>query len=197
MSTPGKVLIVLIVLTTLGWIFMAAQVAELDRNWGQKLQQLQADLTKVQQDVAKTGEEVAKTKATINLVQQEREDELNRLRSQLSNLQKVDSFTRETLDRFTLQLASVEAQTEAAQKRQGDRQQELTDTQKNLTDTMTELSQLVRQNNDLLVELARLRSDFLETLAENRAMVDRMLRNARSRTEGRSQPRTRSASMVR
>ena len=197
MSTPGKVLIVLVALATLGLIFLSAQVAELDRNWGQKIQQLQADLEKVRQDVAQAGQEIAKTKAEINLVQQEREDELTRLRSRLSDLQKVDSFTRETLDRFSLQLASVEAQAEAAQKRQGDRQQELTDTQKALTNGMAELSQLVRQNNDLLVELARLRGDFLELLAENRSMVEQILRRGGQETEGRSRTRTRAASLVR
>lgn len=197
MSTAGKVLVVLNALATLGLIFLSVQVAELDRNWGQKLQQVQADLEKVRQDVTKADQEIVKARADINLVQQEREDDLTRLRSRIADLQKVDSFTRETLDRFTLQMASVEAQLQSAQTRQNDRQTELTDTQKSLTNALNELSQLVQQNNDRLGELTRLRSDFLETLAENRSMVQKMLRGSGSESEGRSRPRTRAASMVR
>ncbi len=153
MSTAGKVLSVLVALSILAAIFLSAQVAELNRNWGQKLIQVEADLQKAEEAIPPVIVEIRQIKDQINLVQLEKDDQLTRLRSELSKLQKADSYTKETLDRYQLQLSSTEQQEQLAKQFLETSKRERLETQQEYARTLAELNQQAEQNAQMLAEL--------------------------------------------
>ncbi len=193
MSIAGKVLTVLIMLGLLVWIFLVAQVAELNRNWGQQISKLQKDAEQAKEQAAKLREDVAKVRSQIALEQVQKDAQLTRMRSQISNLEKQNSFTRETLDRYNLQLNSVQAAVASAQEIQKIREDELVATNKAVQDSLAELNQLVRTNNDMLGELGRLREEFRDTLESNKQLVARWLQNRDTAGRPRVRPATATA----
>ncbi len=54
MSTAGKVLSVVVILALVGWTFLFAQIAQLNANWGQKIDQLTEQVKTLETDVAQT-----------------------------------------------------------------------------------------------------------------------------------------------
>ncbi len=195
MSTAGKVLSVLVALLILGAIFLSAQVAQLNRNWGQKLNQVEADLVKAQEAIPPVIVEIRQLKDQIVLVQLEKDDQLTRLRSTLSKLQKADSYTKETLDRYNLQLAGVDQQMQLAKQFLETTKRERAETQQEYARTLAELNQLADQNAQMLAELERLRSSLVATLQESKSDVRKILGETDSGTESASR-RTRPASLA-
>lgn len=195
MSTAGKVLSVLVALSVLGAIFLSAQVAELNRNWGQKVITVDAELQKAKEAVPPVITEIRQLKDQISLVQLEKDDQLTRFRSELSKLQKADTYTKETLDRFQIQGASVEEQEQLSKQFLETVKRERVETQQNYARTLAELNQLADQNSQMLAELERLRASFVETLQESQSDVRKILGQPAPGTQSASR-RTRPASMA-
>ncbi|HEU5117537.1 MAG TPA: hypothetical protein VFT74_12910 [Isosphaeraceae bacterium] len=195
MSTAGKVLSVLVALSILGAIFLSAQVAQLNRNWGQKLDQVKADLVKAQDAIPPVIVEIRQLKDQIVLIQLEKDDQLTRLRSTLSRLQKADSDTKETLDRYNIQLATADQQMQQAKLFLETAKRERAETQQEYARTLAELNQLADQNAQMLAELERLRSSLVATLQESQSDVRKILGEAEPGTESASR-RTRPASLA-
>jgi chromosome segregation ATPase len=193
MSLAGKILIVLILLLVPLWVYEAAQIAMINRNWSQKITGIEAQIKLARAEMADVRRDIYTTNAAVALEQRTREDLLTNYRAQQANLQKIDSYTRETLDRFTFQLANTEAQVESSRQRVQYRTQERDELQKALADGLAELNTLVKRNNQLLSELADLRAEFQETWDDNKAMVREIQQSGGQQANG---PRTRRASLI-
>jgi chromosome segregation ATPase len=196
MSTAGKVLSVLVALSILGAIFLSASVAELNRSWGQKVIQVENELKQAQDAIPPVIVEVRQLRDQINLIQLEKDDQLTRLRSELSKLQKADSYTKETLDRYNIQFAGTDQQIQMAKQFLEIAKRERSETQQNYARTLAELNQLAEENSQMLAELERLRSQFVATLHESQSAVHEILGEDGDPHTRSAARRTRPASMA-
>ena len=53
MSTAGKVLTAVVILLIIGWIVLIAKVADLNNNWGQQIDKLTADISRLEGETCK------------------------------------------------------------------------------------------------------------------------------------------------
>lgn len=171
MSTAGKVLIVLILLTVLLWIGLASQTAMLNRNWGQQIAGIQADIQKIEAELPEVLTKIDRVKNQITVEQVAKDNDLTNVRDRLSKLEKDEAFTKEALSRFALQLESMQQAVAAAQARHEVRKKEKEDTEKALADARQLVVQLTQENDRLLGQLTGLRNEFISTLARNKEMV--------------------------
>jgi hypothetical protein len=193
MSTLGKVLSVLTVLMILVWIVMAAGVADLNRNYGEKVIKLQGDIDRLEKQVVAAQAEVEGLIPQIALQQVERDKRLTVLREHLSQLEKLDTESREALIRVELQVTRVQAEVTASQAANALREKQKADTQKLLADARAGVQTLMGENAKLLEELTGLRTEYLSTVAENRELYGRLSGASPSATA----PRVRPASLRR
>lgn len=193
MSTLGKVLTVLTALMILVWVVMFAAVADLNRNYGEKVVKLNGDLERLEKQLASTQAEVAGLIPQITLQQVERDKQITVLRGSLSALEKLETESREAQVRVQLQIAKVQAEAAAAQAANELREKEKAEAQKDLADARTNVHTLMAANAKLLDSLTGLRNQFLATTAENRKLRDRLAKGTSAGTT----PRVRAASLIR
>ena len=194
MSTAGKVLTVLILLASAGWVFLMAQVAEITRNQGKREVALEAQIDQAQADASKAVADVAALKRQIENAQVESANVQTTLRSEISNIRKFEAFTVETLDRYNNRLATLQIEIDLAEKRQRDRAAEEVATKKLRTETRARMETLIEGNDKLLDRLASLRSELEQTMEANRAIVERARGSSPSNRQAPA-ARTRAASL--
>jgi chromosome segregation ATPase len=182
MSTVGKVLVFLIALPTLGWIWLAAGLAELNRNYGKQTAETASKIQAAADETVATGSDVYLQKGRIAQVQREKENRLTSQRSQISQLYSVDSFTKETLDRYAIQYTSMQQGEQSAQGRLALAERVLAATRKELSDAQAELAALKDANARDRETLAQLRQDLMQTLEENKQLVERSREGVRTPT---------------
>lgn len=173
MSTVGKVLVVLIAIPALIWVYYAAQIARWNAAWGKQLVQVATQIEETEAQTATVIAEIADTKGKIDLALRQLDDALTNQRALLSSLYRAEAGVKETLDRYTLQAASMEAGVEAAARRLEVTNQALANTRNELRAAEIELAELKQVNAQDRGRLSDLRQRFEETLAENRELVDR------------------------
>jgi predicted nucleic acid-binding Zn-ribbon protein len=195
MSTLGKVLSILVALSLLGWIFLASLVADYHSNWTKRLADLKTEVAKVQGELPPLAAEIDKTKADINNLQVALERSRRNFRTDLARAQNAESETKETLLRFNIQLDMVKQEIAAAQAREAVRKQEVADLEKNIEKEKATVAEMMVQNKTSRDELFSLRKSFIDTLAENKSYVERLLKA--SPPAAAPKPRTRLGSLVR
>lgn len=193
MSTLGKVLVALIALPLLAWLWLASGIAELNRNWGKRIVEVDGQIAQAKADILTTRGDITAYKNRIDLAQRERDERLTTLRGLVSQLYKAESYSKETLERFSLQRTGLEQDAAAAQRRLDGRVQELADTKKAVSDAQTELAQLKEDNSRDRGQLEMLRMQFRSTLEENRSLVE----NSRASHEAAARSLPRAVSLAR
>ena len=124
MSTPGKVLVVLVTLTSLIWIVMVASVAQINNTGSEKLANLNTQVEKLQTDVVEAQRQLEALKDQISQAQVEMGLDLATIQSRQAALEKVRSDTLEMATRVKLQLAGFEASIKTAQTARDQREAE-------------------------------------------------------------------------
>ncbi|MBX6316770.1 MAG: hypothetical protein IRY99_28230 [Isosphaeraceae bacterium] len=173
MSTAGKVLTVLVTLSILLWIALAALVADLNRNWGEALDKQRKEFARLREEIGKAENDLIKLKLATDVEQDATTKDVTRLRADIAARERVEIEIKEALAAAQLQLAKVEAEVKDAQAQVEIRQQEKQGTEKALADAQAAVAQLRTQNAELLAELTRLRDEFKATLAENKELLAR------------------------
>ncbi len=176
MSTVGKVLCVLLIIPALAWIWLASGVAELNRQYGQKVVQAEEQLAKDAAELVVTRDDVYQAKAKIELTQRQRDSELTVMRGQLSQLFKSESMSKETADRLALQLASSTASAEAARRRSDRAEQDQVETKQQLAEAQVDLEKVRGENQRDRQLLAQLREEFQRLMADNQRRVEEVLK---------------------
>jgi len=174
MSTAGKVLIVLIVLMLLGWIVSFSMVAQLNRSWGELVQQLTDQADKLEQQKQATLAEVEKLKTSIGSEQVALRQDVALLRTQISNAERALSDAKETQQRVTNQLAETNTALADAQSAVERRTKEVAELTTRKDQAMAEVNQLKSDVGGLMDQLQQLRSEFQATLEENRSLLQRL-----------------------
>ena len=192
MSTLGKVLVILVVLALLGWIFLAALVADHHINWSQRLDQIEKEVAALQADLPPIKAEIYTLTREADVLQVGLERFRRNFRAEIAMKQKEESDTKEALSRSEFQLKTVQLEVIAAQKRHDIRRQEKLDFDKQILQLQAAVQDQMAENKKLKEEYQGLQKAFLTTLAENREYVNRLNKKAAATT-----PRTRLGSLVR
>jgi chromosome segregation ATPase len=171
MSTAGKVLVVLVTLTTLVWMILASGVAQLNRNGNNVLHELNKQLEQAQVDLKQTQHDIVAFRDETSSIQQKVDRDLTMLGARLADVQKARSQVIDGLTRIQYQLSTVEEAIKGAQTalehRNADRQAE----EKALADARAEVQSLMAESSQLANRLNNLRQTFQTTYKANVEML--------------------------
>lgn len=191
MSTAGKVLTAMAILLILGWIVLIAKVADLNNNWGQQIDRLTADISRLEGELEATNLSIDQTRFDLVSSQERKDGELLVLRSQISKLNALDSIREESLKDVELQIQLVLDATKDAEAIKAKRIAEKAQTEQELTSVRTEVQGLQESVGSLVDQLSQLQSSFIATHEQNQQLIQR-LKGTEAGT-----PRTRPASFIR
>jgi chromosome segregation ATPase len=160
MSTAGKVLVVLVLLTSLVWMVLASGVAQLNTNGNTRLHELTEQIAKLQTDSKQTQDEIASVRDQTSSIQENVDREITVLRANQSDLEKSRSQIAEMLSRVQYELATVKETVEKAKTALANRIEEQESEQQALARAKSEVEDLKAKNGELLSELSMLRKNF-------------------------------------
>jgi chromosome segregation ATPase len=160
MSTAGKVLIVLVLLTSLVWLVLASGVAQLNTNGNTKLHDLTVQIEKLQTDFKQTQDEIVAVRDQTSSIQENVDRQITVLRARQSDLEKARSQILEYMTRVQYQLATVKDTIEKAKTTLQNRIDEHASEQQALVKAKSEVEDLKSKNGELLSQLTTLRKDF-------------------------------------
>jgi len=171
MSTAGKVLVVLVTLTTLVWMILAAGVAQLNRNGNNVLHDLNVELAKAQVDLKQTRDDIVAFRDETSSIQEKVDRDLTMLGARLTDVQNVRSQIIDGLDRIQYQLSTVGETIKGAQTALDHRTAELQAEVKALADARAEVQSLMAESSQLANRLNNLRQTFQTTYKANVEML--------------------------
>lgn len=172
MSTAGKVLSVIVILAIVGWIFLFSMITDLNKNWGAQIVKLTKDVEKLEADLPKATEALDTALADATREQVRVNDTLTVFRARLSDLETLDTESRESLDRIKYQLASAQASVKSAKNDLEFRKSEVAQTEKDLATERAKVETLKTAVAGLMSELSDLRNTFISLLAKNKEMLE-------------------------
>ena len=167
MSTAGKVLSVLVLLASLAWIFLAAGVAQLNRNGSERLAKLEADVQKAQEGLEQARTDLAKVKDDTTNFQEGMDAQIAVIRARTGDVEAANSRLKGVLNNMQAQLANMEATVEQARHDLDVRKEEKETETKLLADARAEVMRLRGVDEDLTGRLTSLRQEFESTFKEN------------------------------
>lgn len=179
MSTAGKVLAVLVVLTSALAMVMASGVAVLNMSGGEQIKGLQNQVVKLEKDVAETERNIIAIKDQISVGQAAITDQLAVMRSHRADLEKHRSETIEIATRVKYQLEGVQESVRQAEATRELRAAEKAREIQAKADAEAEVEDLKQEYAALVEQLDKLRDEFKATIDSNRKIVAR-LKSARS-----------------
>lgn len=173
MSLAGKILTVFVTLTMLACIWLSAQVAQLNRNWGQAVVDQQRFVAEKTKDLAelKSGSYLATrhllasraaTDHGLRVARQGLEDDQTRV--------SQDEETRVRAELLLEAEKSINASTKAARDR---RLTERADLKEALAATYEELDRLSAESDRLIAHATELQDRFQSVLAENQELLEK------------------------
>jgi uncharacterized phage infection (PIP) family protein YhgE len=171
MSTAGKVLVVLVTLTTLVWMILASGVGQLNRNGNNRLHELNVQLAKAQDDLKQTQNDIVAFRDETSSIQEKVDRDIILLEARLADVQKVRSQIIDGLERLKYQLATVTEAIKGAQTALEHRNTERQAEEKALADTKAEVQSLMAESSQLANRLSDLRQTFRTTYKANVEMV--------------------------
>jgi chromosome segregation ATPase len=160
MSTAGKVLIVLVLLTSLAWLVLASGVAQLNTNGNTRLHELTVQIDKLQTDFKQSQDEIVAVRDQTSSIQENVDRQITVLRARQSDLEKARSKIIEYMTRVQYQLATVKDTIEKAKTALAHRIEEQASEQQALVQAKSEVEDLKAKNGELLSQLSTLRQNF-------------------------------------
>jgi len=171
MSTAGKVLVVLIMLTSLVWMVLLAGVTQLNRNGNQALIELNNKVEKLTDDVQATRVKIVEIKDQTGVLQGQMDKELTVIRSRQHDVERISSNIKEILARVQYQLATLGETVKNAEAAAKQRADEKVAEQKALEEAKADVQVLKGSNQELTDRLTGLRNEFKATLKTNASLV--------------------------
>ena len=149
MSTAGKVLVVLVMLSSLVWITLSAGVSQLNTNGNKKLHELSEQVSKLQIDVKQAENDIVSLHDQTTSVQEDLDREEAVLRSRQSDTEKARSQIRENLSRNKYQLDIVKETIDKAKAALEHRIEEQKHDDEALAKARSEVKDLTAKSNEL------------------------------------------------
>jgi chromosome segregation ATPase len=160
MSTAGKVLVVLVLLTSLVWLVLASGVAQLNTNGNTRLHELTVQIDKLQTDFKQTQDEIFAVRDQTSTIQENVDRQITVLRARQSDLEKARSKIIEYMTRVQYQPATLKDTIEKAKTTLQHRIEEQASEQQALVQAKSEVEDLKSKNGELLSQLSTLRQNF-------------------------------------
>jgi chromosome segregation ATPase len=167
MSTAGKVLVVLVLLTSLVWMILSAGVAQLNTNGNKRLHDLTEEVEKLQDELKQSQDEIAALKNEASFVQENIDREVALDRSHQSDVEKARSQIVESLERVRYQLAIVQDTIDRAKTALEHRNLEQQAEEQALAQAKSEVKELMDRSTELTNQLGSLRTEFQTTYRAN------------------------------
>lgn len=167
MSTAGKVLVVLILLAAVGWIFLGAGVAQLNRNGNAALAKLQADLAKAEEGLHQAQVDLVKIKDDTSQFQANMNTQVAVIRARVTSVEAAGTQLKGVLNNMQHQLETVQNTVEHAQHDLEVRKQEKDAETKLLAAARADVQELRDKDAELTERLATLRDEFKKAFDEN------------------------------
>lgn len=175
MSTTGKVLSVLILLSSLLWMILTAGVAQMNRNGNEALKKLTERVERLQADAQITHQAVA-AKDAITVLQEHMDMELAVLRARQNDIQRLLSNVTEVLSRVKYELEIVQKIAQDAEVARSQRIAEKELEQKALDAARNEVKELKAKDAELRARLHELRDQFAATYSYNSEEVRKIVK---------------------
>jgi chromosome segregation ATPase len=163
MSTAGKVLVVLVMLTTVVWIILAAGVAQLNTNGNKALHDLSEQVAKLQVDLKQNQDDIASFRDETSSIQEKVDRDRTVLEARLARIEKDRSEIVDTLERTRYELTSVQDTIKSAQTAINSRTAERQAEEKALAAARAEVQSLMADTTQLASRLKGLRDTFKST----------------------------------
>lgn len=176
MSTPGKVLVVLILLSSLVWILLMAGVDQLNRNGNQALIKLTEQVAKLQDDLQTTKQTIAGLKDQTTVMQEQVDRQLAVIQSRQNDVQRSSSAVREILARVQYELATIQETVQSAEKAKAERETEKASEEKALAALQEEVAGLKVKDKTLRDRLQGLGSEFTTIVNGNRELLEKSVK---------------------
>ena len=167
MSTAGKVLSVLILLVSLGWIFLAAGVAQLNRNGNERLAKLTEEVANTKAGLEKAQADLVQIKNGTANFQRGMDTQIAVIRTRTTDVEAANSRLKAVLNDLQAQLANMEATVAQAGHDRDVRKQEKADETNLVAEARAEVMRLRGVDGELTERLASLRKEFKEKFEYN------------------------------
>ncbi len=177
MSTAGKVLVVLSLLTSLIWMVLASDVARYETNGNEALHRLTSEVAKLEGQLDQTRHEIADLLDQTSQTQEQVDREFTVLRARQTDVEKARSDIQDTLAHVQYELANVQETVKNAQVALGHREAELQAENQALAASRSEVQTLVADTRQLMGRLTTLRNDFKTTYQANLEMLGKLGRS--------------------
>jgi predicted nucleic acid-binding Zn-ribbon protein len=171
MSTAGKVLVVLVMITSLVWIVLASGLAQLNANGNRRLNQLTTEIEKLKDQVEKAQNDVASLRDQAASVQEQADRDRIVLRARQSDIEKSRSQIKDALERVQYQVATVQDTIKSSEEALLHRNEEYQSEEKALADLKSEVQTLMADTGQLLERLTSLRKQFQDKYHANVEML--------------------------
>ncbi len=175
MSTPGKVLVVLVALGLVGWTLLFAMVGKLNRNWGEKVTAAEQETPPLTQRLAESTAASLATESAIFFEKSATGQELRLLRTQVEDGAVRLSNAREAALRVQLQRDGQEALVVTSKAAAELRAKQKGETEEELAASLADLQKKNEENAQLLARLGELRQEFQTVQADNLELRGRAL----------------------
>jgi chromosome segregation ATPase len=173
MSTAGKVLVVIIMLSAILCLIMAGGVAQLTYNGTKKLDDLGKELVKTQENVQKTRHEISDLRDQTSLVQGKIDRDITALRVQQNDLERTHSQVSYTLDRVRHELETVNSTIDGAKTSIENRKNEFDAEEKAMDELRRQVQSLKSTNTQLMDRLKTLRDQFQHSYHDNVGLLSK------------------------
>lgn len=167
MSTAGKVLAVLVLLTSLIWMVLASGVAQLNANGNRRLNELTVQIEKLQDNLKQAQSDVVSLRDQTSSLQEQSDRDLVVLRSRQSDIEKSRSQIQDAL-------AGPISARDGSRNDQGfpgpallHRNEEYQAEEKALADLKSDVQTLMADTGQLADRLTTLRKEFQNTYHAN------------------------------
>lgn len=167
MSTASKVLVVLVMLLTMGWIVLVSAVATVNRAYGEKVVQQREALAKKDEDRQKLRIENSRVKVEAETAQDLVGLQAKNLQGQLETSIAQRSVVQQIQNRLGADQQDMSKASDVAAKNLEFRKDEVTKHQDEQKQLEASVEETKKQNQALRKELDGLQADFKKLLEDN------------------------------
>jgi chromosome segregation ATPase len=176
MSTAGKVLVVLIMLSALVWVILTAGVTELNRNGNKAVIDLTERVAKLQESLKNTQDEIAHVKEQTTLLQEEMDRSLAVINARQNDVQRTSSNIKDLLARVEYELSTVQDTVQRAEQSREHWSAEKAAEIKAIEQVTQEVDSLKEKDQELRKRLTGLRNEFKTTLKANVDLIQKAVK---------------------
>ena len=171
MSTAGKVLIVLVMLSAIVCLIMAGGIVQLNANGNKRLEELATQLAKTREDLDSAKRDIISVRDQTTQTQEKIDRDIGALNAQINDLERTRSQVVDMVARVTYEKGTVDSTIEGAKTSIQNRNAEFDAEEKAMADLRRDVQSLKANNTQLMGRLQSLRDQFHKSHHNNVEML--------------------------